>query len=155
MLFVTAGDDSYIGWKEAAKIRGRLPSQLRRAILARDGRCALCGATEQLTVDHIQLLAYGGTNDPDNLRVLCRSCNSSRRRGPGTYVVRIEHLAVSAGLSVEETQERLRSLGVPGRDVVDRYGRWGWLRPSNPWIAEWEAGTLRAGAASLKRRRVK
>ena len=33
-----------------------------------------------LTVDHIVGLAYGGTDDRSNLRILCRSANSSRSR---------------------------------------------------------------------------
>jgi 5-methylcytosine-specific restriction endonuclease McrA len=28
------------------------------------------------TVDHIQPLAHGGSNDPANLRASCRTCNS-------------------------------------------------------------------------------
>jgi 5-methylcytosine-specific restriction endonuclease McrA len=46
--------------------------------------CADCGATEDLTVDHLIPLAHGGGEER---RVLCRSCNSrhgapvrSRRR---------------------------------------------------------------------------
>lgn len=31
-----------------------------------------------LTVDHIVPKAAGGTNDPDNLQVLCRGCNSRK-----------------------------------------------------------------------------
>ncbi len=31
-----------------------------------------------LTADHIIPVVRGGTNDPSNYRVLCRSCNSSR-----------------------------------------------------------------------------
>ena len=31
-----------------------------------------------LTVDHIVPKARGGTNDPENLRVLCRPCNSRK-----------------------------------------------------------------------------
>lgn len=39
-------------------------------------RCALCGAVNNLQVDHIFPLAEGGTNDLDNLQLLCRRCNS-------------------------------------------------------------------------------
>jgi hypothetical protein len=41
-------------------------------------RCALCGASERLSVDHIVPLDQGGTNDIRNLRALCRSCNSRK-----------------------------------------------------------------------------
>lgn len=75
--------------KEPAKVaipapRKRLPiSPTKRArIMARDGHtCQKCGATEDLTIDHIQHWSRGGTNADANLRVLCRSCNSKRRDG--------------------------------------------------------------------------
>lgn len=41
---------------------------------------------EDLTADHVVPIAEGGGDEPANLRVLCRSCNSSRgnvRRGGG------------------------------------------------------------------------
>jgi 5-methylcytosine-specific restriction endonuclease McrA len=40
--------------------------------------CAKCGATEDLTIDHIIPMARGGTNDLENLQILCRKCNSSK-----------------------------------------------------------------------------
>lgn len=43
------------------------------------GRCELCGSTVDLQADHILLRCQGGTTDPDNLRCLCRPCNSSMR----------------------------------------------------------------------------
>lgn len=45
----------------------------------RDRACQKCGATRDLTRDHIRPVAHGGTNDPSNLRTLCRSCNSSKK----------------------------------------------------------------------------
>jgi hypothetical protein len=46
----------------------------------RDGfACAICQSPSQdLSIDHIQALANGGTNDVENLQLLCRSCNSSK-----------------------------------------------------------------------------
>ncbi len=54
---------------------------LRFQILKRDRVCQLCGATkkqERLEVDHIVPRSKGGTNDPDNLQVLCASCNRGK-----------------------------------------------------------------------------
>jgi hypothetical protein len=49
------------------------------AIASRDGeKCATCGRTDNLTVDHVLALAKGGSNDIDNLQLLCRSCNSRK-----------------------------------------------------------------------------
>ena len=54
----------------------RLPQPLRQAVLARDGhRCTRCGSTDALEVDHIQPQSRGGSDDPRNLRVLCRDCH--------------------------------------------------------------------------------
>lgn len=45
----------------------------------RDGRfCRNCKTTHGLSVDHIVALVNGGTNDPDNLQILCKSCNSRK-----------------------------------------------------------------------------
>ena len=41
--------------------------------------CVNCGATTDLTVDHIVPLARGGLNSTDNMQTLCRSCNSAKR----------------------------------------------------------------------------
>lgn len=42
-------------------------------------RCLCCGATEDLTIDHIIPLSRGGANSFENCQVLCRSCNSRKR----------------------------------------------------------------------------
>ena len=48
-----------------------------RATIAAHPWCEVCGATEDLTADHVTAIANGG--DPlGPLRVLCRSCNSRR-----------------------------------------------------------------------------
>lgn len=48
-------------------------------IIERDGyHCINCGATKNLSVDHIVPISKGGSDDLDNLQMLCRSCNSSK-----------------------------------------------------------------------------
>ena len=45
----------------------------------RDGfHCQHCGATSDLTIDHITPLVRGGSNELDNLQFLCKSCNSRK-----------------------------------------------------------------------------
>jgi len=39
-------------------------------------RCRKCGATTDLTFDHITPWSHGGKTEQGNLRVLCRRCNS-------------------------------------------------------------------------------
>lgn len=53
-------------------------ARLSRAVRATTPWCETCGATEDLTADHIEprSLAAG-------VRTLCRSCNSSRKDGRG------------------------------------------------------------------------
>jgi len=70
--------------------RGISP-QCRNRIMERNGyTCQLCGATSgdpdpfnpnrklRLHIDHIIPLSHGGSDDDDNLRVLCSACNQGR-----------------------------------------------------------------------------
>lgn len=58
--------------------RGYIKKHVRAAVYARDGHsCVNCGSTKALQIDHIEPVSLGGSNEPDNLRTLCRSCNSS------------------------------------------------------------------------------
>jgi hypothetical protein len=70
--------------------RGISP-QLRNEILERNGfTCQLCGAGPgdadpfnpsrkvRLHIDHVKPISQGGTDDRDNLRVLCSACNQGR-----------------------------------------------------------------------------
>ena len=50
-------------------------------IVQRDGeQCKVCGSTKDLTVDHIIPVSKGGTNDLDNLQILCRKHNSTKAK---------------------------------------------------------------------------
>ena len=68
----------YTAWVEArAKKKARsIPKATRREVFARDNyRCVQCGAAEELTLDHIFPFALGGSNEHENLQVLCKACN--------------------------------------------------------------------------------
>ena len=45
-------------------------------------RCAYCGGTERLGLDHVVALAAGGAHRESNLLVACKSCNSSKHTRP-------------------------------------------------------------------------
>jgi 5-methylcytosine-specific restriction endonuclease McrA len=66
-------------WNVRSRRRGTLPKQLRELILERDGNaCKQCGATERLQIDHIYPWSLGGLDEPDNLQVLCATCNQQK-----------------------------------------------------------------------------
>jgi len=50
--------------------------------LDRKGACQTCNMTIQAgkpwDIDHILPLALGGTNEPNNLQILCRPCHSAK-----------------------------------------------------------------------------
>lgn len=43
-----------------------------------NGRCAFCGSKKILSIDHIYPISRGGTDDLDNLQLLCKKCNSTK-----------------------------------------------------------------------------
>ena len=53
--------------------------RVRAAIFERDGYfCSMCKTVKDLTLDHIIPVKEGGEDKLENLRVLCRLCNSSK-----------------------------------------------------------------------------
>ena len=71
--------------------------RLRREVLERDGyRCQRCGKAGRLEIDHIQPVQAGGSDDPENLRALCRGCHIARHRRTVSAVER-EWAAYLAG----------------------------------------------------------
>lgn len=65
---------------ELAARRQRIPTKLKREVLARDGhRCVLCASTAGLEIDHIWPVAKGGPSLAYNLQTLCDPCNSGKR----------------------------------------------------------------------------
>lgn len=56
-----------------------IPDHIRAAVFERDeNACQHCGTDQDLTLDHIIPWSHGGPDSVDNLRLLCRSCNSKR-----------------------------------------------------------------------------
>jgi rubredoxin len=63
--------------------RKPIKPSLRFEILKRDDyRCQMCGVNAKdgatLEIDHIHPVSKGGTNELDNLQVLCRDCNAGK-----------------------------------------------------------------------------
>jgi len=62
--------------KPARELSRYIPVPVRRAIWRRDqGKCTACGSIDRPQYDHITPVARGGTNDLQNLRLLCFHCN--------------------------------------------------------------------------------
>lgn len=56
--------------------RVKISEALRFRLMAEAGfKCELCKNNDRLTIDHKKALTDGGTNDEENLQVLCWSCN--------------------------------------------------------------------------------
>lgn len=61
-------------------MRPAIPAAMKAEVLSREGRrCTYCGDTDgPFAFDHIFPVSKGGQNDPSNLTVACRTCNSSK-----------------------------------------------------------------------------
>jgi ATP adenylyltransferase len=74
-------------WDQGALNVEPLGESLRFEILKRDRVCQLCGAGPKdavLEVDHVVPRSKGGSNEPDNLQVLCSRCNRGKSNRDST-----------------------------------------------------------------------
>jgi hypothetical protein len=61
---------------EKGRKRDTIPEDVRRFVWQRDGgQCQECGSTEMLQYDHLIPWSLGGSDNPENLRLLCAECN--------------------------------------------------------------------------------
>ena len=69
----------------AAPRRGRIADDVKHLVYTRDeGRCQHCGSNTELQFDHVIPHSMGGSDDADNLQLLCGPCN--RRKGSGLAI---------------------------------------------------------------------
>lgn len=62
--------------------RKAIPDDVKVYVMRRDGHsCRACGSRAELQYDHIIPLAMGGSNDAENLQILCGPCNRSKSAG--------------------------------------------------------------------------
>lgn len=91
----------------------------KQLVIERDRKCMKCGATGELTVDHIVPLSKGGTNAPMNLQAMCSLCN--QRKGNRSSWLWWERIIMA--LHVEEIVTRTHN-DLSGRIA----GQWGTMR---------------------------
>lgn len=57
-----------------------IKNETKTEVLVRDNhKCQSCGSDKKLEFDHIVPVSKGGSSEADNLQLLCRSCNRSKR----------------------------------------------------------------------------
>lgn len=72
--------------------------------------CKKCGKLAMLTIDHIIPQLHGGTDDIENLQVLCQSCNQAKGSTPEyTLWEKIKYLFMVHG-DIFKIAETLRNL---------------------------------------------
>lgn len=56
-----------------------LPKTLRNQILEKyKFTCQKCGVNKDLSIDHIKPVKHGGTDEAENLTILCKICNAKK-----------------------------------------------------------------------------
>jgi hypothetical protein len=57
-----------------------IPDAIKRMAWERDqGKCKKCGSVENIEYDHVHPVSKGGNSELDNIQLLCRPCNRSKR----------------------------------------------------------------------------
>jgi hypothetical protein len=58
--------------------KGCLKHDVKKNIIKVNPFCVYCESQENLTIDHIHPIHFGGKNNPSNITVACISCNSRK-----------------------------------------------------------------------------
>ncbi|MCI0141534.1 HNH endonuclease [Arthrobacter bambusae] len=65
-----------------APARRQIPDDVKLLVWTRDeGRCRNCGSETELQYDHVIPVSMGGSNNPENLQILCGPCNRFKSAG--------------------------------------------------------------------------
>jgi 5-methylcytosine-specific restriction endonuclease McrA len=100
--------------KEPVQLRYPIPKKVRAEVMERDGyKCVYCGSTKNLQIDHVIPVTDGGTNDTDNLRVLCKKHNVRRVFDDTVDILR--GLSIETIVKLLEVDEKIASSLISGR----------------------------------------
>lgn len=59
--------------------RTAIPDDVKLLVWQRDqGRCVKCGSNVELQFDHVIPVSLGGASTPENLQILCGTCNRAK-----------------------------------------------------------------------------
>jgi hypothetical protein len=76
LVMLERDDEQGIEWEVEFHLAGPIPEQVRRLVFERDGgRCMACGSGELIQFNHVVPCSMGGSNEVQNIRLLCAGCN--------------------------------------------------------------------------------
>lgn len=127
-----------------------------------EGKCQKCGSCEDIEYDHIHPVSKGGNSELENIQLLCRPCNRSKRVSVATHA---EHVG-SASRSLEKRERREEREKKPRaaspskdenfeefkRDYPKRAGNYGWKAAERKYLALVKTGVDPAAINAANRR---
>lgn len=70
------------GMQNKPSNRSAIPQDVQQFVWVRDhGQCQICGARHEIQFGHIVPVAFGGSNEAENVQLECGPCN--RKKGAG------------------------------------------------------------------------
>lgn len=93
-----------IGVQDDVFLDAEVTAEVKKAIRKRDKVCLCCGSKARLQVDHIRSRYVGGTHEPDNLQLLCKTCNLLKGTREIDFRQRVSPLASAREVKVNADQ---------------------------------------------------
>ena len=146
---------------DVPEMPSRVSRDVSELVYERDGNaCVRCGSTNDLTLDHILPQSIGGPHIAENLRVMCRACNSARPvagaalaedlKSDGYTVadLRVRFGIDASGRVTTRANQELHAQG--GREGKGKEGDIGHLAPDGADADDPPAPTIVGGAPPTK-----
>lgn len=66
--------------------RKSISTEIKQKVFERDNnKCVMCSAEYDLHIHHIKMVSKGGSNNLENLMLLCRKCHAEEHKGQSAY----------------------------------------------------------------------